>query len=96
MEEHRLRVQVVQDDIDRMVACPAPAYVVGMDVTTMACGFLLSVNEPRAQVPSLTTKFRIDGALLGQLRDEVIAFWSSRNMVLIGSQFREWEQACRI
>jgi len=27
-EENRLRVQVTQDDVDRMVAYPAPTYVV--------------------------------------------------------------------
>ena len=87
--EQRLRVQVTQDDIDRMVACPAPAYVVGMDVNAIGVGFLLSVNEPRDNVASLTTRFRIDCGLLEQLRDEVIDFWSGRNMTLIGSRFRE-------
>ena len=86
---HRLKVQVPQEDIDRMVACPAPCYVVGMDVTAVGYGFLLSVNEPREHVASLTTQFRIDCALLGQLRDELVTFWSSRNIVLAGSRFRE-------
>ena len=88
-EEHRLRVQVTQDDIDRMVACPAPTYVVGIDVNAIGVGFLLSVNEPRDHVASLTTRFRIDCGVLEQLRDEVIEFWSSRNMTLTGSRFRE-------
>jgi hypothetical protein len=88
-EEHRLRVQVAQDDIDRMVACPAPTYVVGIDVNAIGVGFLLSVNEPRDNVSSLTTRFRIDCGVLEQLRDEVIASWSSRNMTLTGSRFRE-------
>jgi hypothetical protein len=88
-EGRRLKIQVSQDDVDRMVACPVPAYVVGMDVTAAACGFLLSVNEPRANVASLTTQFRIDCALLPRLRDEVVKFWSSRNMVLANSQFQE-------
>src|SRR5689334_2276887 len=35
VEEHRLRVQVTQDDIDRMVAYPAPTYVVGIDVNAI-------------------------------------------------------------
>ena len=43
-KENRLRVQVTQDDIDRMVGCPAPTYVVGIDVE-VGDGFLLSVNE---------------------------------------------------
>ena len=88
-QEHRLKIQVDQEDIDQMVAYPAPAYVVGMDITTTGQGFLLSVNEPRDNVVSLTTKFRIDCELLEQLRDEVIAFWSSRNMILVSSRFRE-------
>jgi hypothetical protein len=91
VEEHRLRVQVTQDDIDRMVACPAPTCVVGMDVNAIGVGFLLSVNEPRDNVASLTTRFRIDRGVLEQLRDEVIGFWSSRNMTLTGSRFREQE-----
>lgn len=86
---HRLRVQVSQDDVNRMVACPAPTYVVGIDVTTIGVGFLLSVNEPRDHVTSLTTQFRIDCILLSQLRDEVVGFWASRDMVLAGSRFRE-------
>jgi hypothetical protein len=89
VEEHRLRVQVTQDDIDRMIAYPAPTYVVGIDVDAIGVGFLLSVNEPRDNVASLTTRFRIDCGVLEQLRDEVIDFWSSRNMALTGSRF--WE-----
>ena len=82
-------VQVTQDDIDRMVAYPAPTYVVGIDVNAIGVGFLLSANEPREHVASLTTRFRIDCGVLEQLRDEVIDFWSSRNMTLTGSRFRE-------
>jgi hypothetical protein len=85
----RLKVQVSQVDIDRMVACPAPSYVVGIDVETMKLGYLLSVNEPRAHVASLTTRFPISCDTLRQLYDEVHAYWSSRDMVLAGSRFRE-------
>lgn len=86
---NRLRIQVSQDDINRMVACPAPAYVVGIDATQINVGFLLSANEPRDNVASLTTRHKIDCGVLKRLRDEVVAFWSSRNMVLTGSSFRE-------
>jgi hypothetical protein len=78
-EEQRLRVQVAQDDIDRMVEYPAPTYVGGIDVSAFGVGFLLSVNEPRGSVASLTTPFRVDCDVFVQLRDEVIDFWSSRN-----------------
>lgn len=86
--ERRLLVKVDQDDIDRMVACPAPTYVVGVDVSS-GLGYLLSVNEPRDNVASLTTRFPINCGVLEQLRDEVISFWASRNMILAGSRFRE-------
>jgi hypothetical protein len=85
----RLKVQVTQEDIDRMVACPAPSYVVGIDVETVGVGYLLSVNEPRAHVASLTTSFRIDCDNLRHLRDEVRDYWAGRNMLLTGSRFRE-------
>jgi hypothetical protein len=88
VEEHRLLVKVDQDDIDRMVACPAPTYVVGIDVNA-GFGFLLSVNEPRANVASLTTRFPITCGSLEQLRDEVIGFWAARTMPLTGSRFHE-------
>lgn len=88
-EENRLRVRVTQDDIDRMVAYPAPTYVVGIDANAIGVGFLLSVNESRDNVASLSTRFKIDCAVLEQLRDEVIEFWSSRNMTLTNSRFRE-------
>ena len=82
-------MQTTQDDIDRMVACPAPTYVVGIDANATGVGFLLSVNEPRANVASLTTRFQIECSVLEQLRDEVIDSWSSPNMTLTGSRFRE-------
>jgi hypothetical protein len=84
----RLRVEVPQADVDRMVACPAPTYVVGIDVSG-GRGFLLSVNEPRDHVASLTTSFEINCDNLRHLHDEVHAYWSSRNMILTGSRFRE-------
>ena len=85
----RLKIQIPQEDIDRMVSCPAPCYVVGVDVQEEGVGFFLSVNEPRDRVASLTTSFRIECDTLRLLRDEVHAFWSSRDMVLTGSRFRE-------
>jgi len=85
----RLRVQVSQVDVDRMVACVAPCYVVGIDIQQIGVAFILAVNEPREHVASLTTQFRLDCDALRQLRDEVHSFWSSRTMIFSGSKFRE-------
>ena len=84
----RLQVQVSQDDIDRMVACPAPSYVLGIDMNT-SDGYWLSVNEVRDHVASLTTTFRSACQTIADLYDEVLSFWASRDMILIGSRFRE-------
>jgi hypothetical protein len=88
-EENRLIVQLDQTDVDRMVACPAPTYLIGIDVNRIGVGYLLSVNEPRPPIASLTTKFKIDCSVLKNLRDEVIDYWRSRDMVLKDSRFRE-------
>jgi hypothetical protein len=84
----RLKVKVTQQDIDRMVAVPAPTYVLGVD-TVKGVGFLVSVNEPRGKVASLTTRFPVDCNLLEDLRDEIVAFWTARNMTLADSRFKE-------
>ena len=86
--ENRLKVQLSQAHIDRMVDCPAPTYLVGIDEQT-GIGFLLSINEARDHVPSMSTRFRIDCSVLGDLYDEVYSYWTSRSMQLSGSRFRE-------
>ena len=85
---HRLLVKVTQNDIDRMVACPAPSYVVGIDDPGQI-GFLLSINESRSQMTNMTTQFPIDCKLLKKLATEVRNYWTSRNMILKDSQFKE-------
>jgi hypothetical protein len=88
IKEKRLKVKVSQADIGRMVRCPAPTYVVGVDEIGWT-GYLLSVNEPRDHVSSLITDFRINCTSLAALADEVYDYWSSRSMVLVGSRFKE-------
>ena len=88
-KENRLKVQVGQTDVGRMVACPAPTYLIGIDASRIGVGYLLSINESRASIASLTTRFQIDCSVLKDLRDEVIDYWKSRDMVLKGSKFRE-------
>lgn len=88
-QENRLRVQVSQVDIDRMVSYPAPTYLAGVDATTTGLGFLLSVNEARDHVASMAAKHRIDCATLAHLNAEVRDYWSARDMSLKSSRFRE-------
>ena len=83
---HPLSDEILAKLIERTVALGAR--VVGIDVS-LVVGFLFSVNEPRDRVASLTTNFKISCDTLCQLQDEVHAYWSSRDMVLSGSRFRE-------
>jgi hypothetical protein len=83
----RLRVNVDREDVQRMVASPVPAYVVGIDEPQQV-GYLLSVNEPRqAGLGGLPARYPLDSGNLQRLWDEVQNFWASRNMVLEGSYF---------
>jgi hypothetical protein len=83
----RLRVNVNRQEVQRMVASPIPAYVVGID-EPQGLGYLLSMNEPRrAGLGGLPARHLLDCGNLRRLWEEVQEFWSSRNMVLSGSQF---------
>jgi hypothetical protein len=85
--ERRLRVNVDREDVQRMVASPVPAYVVGIDEPEEV-GYLLSMNEPRqAGLGGLPARHRLDCGNLERLWQEVQSFWASRNMVLVGTHF---------
>jgi hypothetical protein len=83
----RLRVNVHKDDVQRMVASPIPAYVVGID-EPREVGYLLSMNEPRpAGLGGLPARHRLDCRNLRRLWHEVQSFWASRSTLLVGSHF---------
>jgi hypothetical protein len=83
----RLRVNVDREDVERMVASPIPAYVVGID-EPQEVGYLLSMNEPREEgLGGLPARHLLDCGNLELLWQEVRNFWASRNMVLTGSHF---------
>src|SRR5438270_9685356 len=82
----RLRVELNQKDIDRMVAFPAPTYAVGIDEGARR-GYILSVNAARRGISTFPTKFPLSCANLRRLWNEVNTFWSRRDMALTGSYF---------
>jgi hypothetical protein len=85
--EYRLRVNVGREDVQRMVASPVPAYVVGID-EPQEVGYLLSMNEPRkGGLGGLPARHLLDCRNLQRLWQEVQNFWAGRNMVLAGSHF---------
>jgi hypothetical protein len=83
----RLRVNVDREDVQRMIASPVPAYVVGVD-EPQELGYILSMNEPRKTgLGGLPTRHPLDRTNLERLWHEVRNFWASRDMVLTGSCF---------
>jgi hypothetical protein len=83
----RLRVNVGREGVQRMVASPVPAYLVGIDEPKKV-GYLLSMNEPsRAGLGGLPARHRLNCDNLQRLWQEVQNFWASRDMVLAESHF---------
>jgi hypothetical protein len=83
----RLRVEIEEKDIRRMVAYPAPTYIVGVhEVEERA--FLISIHGAMADaIPSITTAHELTGDTLRRLWEEVRAFWQGRDMSRPASAF---------
>jgi hypothetical protein len=84
----RLRVSVSQRDIDRMLAFPAPTYLVGIDGTNEQA-FIGSVNgTAMTRVTSMPIAYPMHQENLQLLHSEVEQYWMSRDMVMSNSVFR--------
>jgi hypothetical protein len=82
-----LLVNVAHEDILRMVACPIPSYVVGID-EPQKLGYVLSMNEPRtAGLGGLPARYPLDCDALERLWHEVQRYWTSHPGILTGSHF---------
>ena len=83
----RLRVEVSEKDIRRMVAYPAPTYVVGVHEAEERA-FIISVHGTMSEaVPSITTAHELTCETLRRLWDEVLEFWRSHEMAQPASVF---------
>ena len=72
---HRLLVQVVEEDVQRMVRCPLPTYLIGVDEPS-GQAFVVSVHgNMRESIPSIPTFYPLNADNLRKLWDEVSAHW---------------------
>jgi hypothetical protein len=86
-QKPRLRVEVSEKDVRRMVAYPAPTYVVGVHEDEERA-FLVSVHgDMRDAISSITTGHELTRETLKGLWDEVRAFWLGRDMARSSSSF---------
>ncbi len=84
----RLRVEVSKEDVRRMVACPVPTYVVGVQEVDTQRAFLIAVHgKMSGAIPSITTAHELTPDTLHKLWEEVREFWRDRDMVQIASFF---------
>jgi len=83
----RLRVEVSESDVRRMVAFPAPTYVIGVHEPEERA-FVISVHGAMGKaIPSITTAHELTPDTLRQLWEEVREFWESRDMSRSTSSF---------
>src|SRR5437588_8841216 len=83
----RLRVEVSENDIRRMVAYPAPTYVIGVHEDEERA-FIISVHGTMSEaIPSITTAHELTGDTLRRLWDEVREFWRGHEMTQKSSSF---------
>ena len=76
-----------REDVRRMVAYPAPTYVVGIDETReQAC--IVSVNEPRTRgLGGVSMQYPLNCRNLELLWEEVQAFWGASRLAPVNSRF---------
>ena len=83
----RLVINVSEKDVRRMVAFPAPTYVVGVHEDEERA-FVVSVHgDMNALIPSITTGHELTRDTLKRLWDEVREFWQARDMSRPASHF---------
>src|SRR5438270_11990352 len=76
----RLRVELSEGDVRRMVAYPAPTYVIGVHEDEERA-FIISVHGSMSEgISSITTAHELTCATLGRLWDEVRESWQGRDM----------------
>jgi hypothetical protein len=78
---------VAEKDIRRMVAYPAPTYVIGVH-ERVETAYIISVGGAMSEaIPSITTAHELTSATLKQLWDEVREFWRGHEMTQVASSF---------
>ncbi len=83
----RLRVEVAEKDIRRMLSFPAPTYVIGVQ-EVLERAFIISVHGAMSEaIPSITTAHELTCDTLRRLWDEVRGFWQGRDMTRSTSSF---------
>jgi len=72
-----LQVQLKRADVQRMVRCPIPTYLIGVDEPA-AMAYIVSVHgKLKGPISSIPTAYPLNCGNLKKLWEEVKAFWQS-------------------
>ncbi len=72
-----LRIQVSEEDVRRLVAYPAPTYIIGIDAAREEGFIIAAITGGPRRVSSLSTRHPLNQATLQLLYDEVLLFWQT-------------------
>ncbi len=71
----RLLVKLGEEDVRRMVQCPFPTYLIGVDVSK-EIAYVVSIHGTiRGSIPSMPTRYPLNPRNLRTLWEEVTAHW---------------------
>ncbi len=83
----RLRVEISQEDVRRMVATPAPTFVIGVHEREERA-FVVAVHGAMSRaISSITTAHELTPETLRRLWREVRDFWRERDMARVATSF---------
>jgi hypothetical protein len=85
----KLNVKVSKKDVQQLRRIPAPAYVVGVDVTRpMGQAFIVAIDKNVTEgINGLPTRYPLDCRALKKLWAEVDTYWKARDMLMAKSVF---------
>lgn len=83
----RLRVEISQSEVRRMVTYPAPTYVIGIHEVEERAFVIAVYGAMDSAIPSITTAHELNSETIQRLWDEVLAYWQDRDMAMLNSCF---------
>jgi hypothetical protein len=83
-----LKVAVKAKDVQAMVHCPVPTYLIGVDEPAGEAYIVSMHGNLRGAISSIPTAYALDASTLPDLWNEVRSYWSTLNHRLKKSKFQ--------
>src|ERR1043165_6614064 len=75
-KRHRLLVQVDEEDVQRMLLCPFPTYLIGVDEPNDRAYVVSIHGNISGSIASMPSKYPLTAKNLRKLWEEVTAYWT--------------------